>query len=177
MSKLPSYANKGEMTILVMMGTVTQLMANAAKLYQDKGETGWARKLKCASTYIRNVMDARYKTLDREQKQAYDRRYKKMNMYISCTDTERFDPDIQDDVKITVLTNDLYDLAEFAIQQCKSCRKNGQEITDCKYRAIMLRLCVPISDDVDSECPFGDSRQNVKSAVDAEFKFLKSKVV
>jgi len=176
MSKLPSYANKGEMTILVMMGTVTQLMSNAAKFYQDKDKTDWARKLKCASTYVRNVMDARCETLEREQKQAYDRRYKKMNMYVSCNDTERFDPDIQDDVKVTVLTDDLYDLAEFAVEQCKSCRKVAQEITDCKYRAIMLRWSVPISDDVDSECPFGDSRQNVKSAVDAEFKFLKSKI-
>lgn len=177
MSKLPDYANKGEMTILVMMGTVAQLMSNAAKFYQDKDRLDWARKLKCAATYIKNVMNSRYETLDREQQKAHDRRYKKLNMYVSCTDTERFDPDVQDDIKVTVLTDDLYDLAEFAVEQCKSCRKSGQAVTDCKYRAIMLRLCIPISDDVDSECPFGDSRQNVKSAVNAEFKLLKSKIV
>ena len=175
MSKLPDYANKGEMTILVMMGTVTSLMSNAAKYYQDHGRPDWSRKLKCAATYIRHVMDDRYETLDKEQKVAHDRRYKKMNMYISCTDTERFDPDIQDDIKVTVATNDLYDLAEFAVEQCKSCQKCSQAIIDCKYRQIMLRLCVPITDNVDSKCPFGDSRQSVKSAVDAEFLFLKTK--
>jgi hypothetical protein len=175
MSKLPSYANKGEMTILVMMGTVTQLMGNAAKFYQDKGRIDWSRKLNCASTYIKNVMDTRYATLDHEQQKAHDRRYQKMNMYVSCNDTERFDPESQDDAKITVSTDDIYDLAEFAVEQCKSCVKTGHEIIGCKYREIMFRLCVPISD-TDAECPFGDSKQNVKGAVDGEFRFLKTKI-
>lgn len=176
MSKLPTYASKSEMTFLVMMGTVAQLMSNAAKFYQDKQKPDWARKLKCAATYIRNVMDNRYEELDRDQKIAYDRRYKKMNVYVSCTDTERFDPDVQDDPKITVSTDDIYDLAEFAVEQCKSCRKCGQEIVDCKYRVIMLRLAIPISDDTDCECPFGDRKQSVLAAVSGEYKFLKTKI-
>jgi len=65
----------------------------------------------------------------------------------------RFEPERLDDVTCNVLTDDIYEVAEKAVDsECKGCHGNPE----CRMRDIMLRLRVPPSRD-NGACPYANA--------------------
>lgn len=150
MKKAP-YMGRAELLNYLKIGILAGEAENVAKVTEDKG---WARKLKCASTYCKNVITERLKYLSKEQIEAVARRNKHTELLLLTSDQKRIRENKIEE-SIMVETEDLYDLLDLAMKSCLCCEQ-GEYCKDCKYRKMYHRLGVPPLrlNPKDGECEF-----------------------
>lgn len=150
MKKAP-YMGRAELLNYLKIGILAGEAENIAKVTEDKG---WARKLKCASTYCKNVITERLKYLSKDQIGTVARRNKHAEILLLTSDQKRIREDKIEE-SIIVETEDLYDLLDLALKSCLCCEQ-GEFCQDCRYRKMYHRLGVPPLrlNPKDGECEF-----------------------
>ena len=152
--KRQSYCGKEELLDVLKLGV---FMSEAEAIAEKTPEKDWARKLKTVKTYCSNIFDERLTALDKKQKATVLRRYMHTSIKFYSSDQNRIvsKNDDKPDVNITVCTDDLFDLVDLALYNCKSCPQ-GECREKCYYRDLFHRIGVLVCRDEpkDGECEF-----------------------
>jgi hypothetical protein len=95
--------------------------------------------------------------LDDKALRSFDRAYEHLDLIMQSSDKDRFTQDRGDDKAVNVLTDSLYDLAQFAMVGCNS-ECNGKK-KDCMLRDFMVEMRIPVNENTDC-CPYWLPRAN-----------------
>lgn len=129
------YINKWQMVELLKIGCFGDELAEIIKNTKDKE---WHRMLSTALTYVQRVRDQRIEALDNKEKESLYRRYTKTHLLLFSNDERR--TGVLDPVETLVVElEDLYDLADKAMQLCKNCAQ-GDLVKECPTRALYHKL-------------------------------------
>jgi hypothetical protein len=100
--------------------------------------------------------------LDDKSLKAFDRAYEHLDLVMQASDKDRFTQDRGDDKAVNVLTESLYDLAQFAMVGCNGgC--NGKK-AECYLRDLMVEMRIPVNENIDC-CPYWLPKSNNWKAV------------
>lgn len=173
--KRQSYCGKEELLDVLKMGV---FMSEAEAIAEKTPEKDWAKKLKTVKTYCSKIFDERLAALDDKQKGTVLRRYKHTSIKFYTSDQNRIvsKNDDKPETNVTVSTDDLFDLVDLALFNCKSCPQ-GDCREKCYYRELFHRIGVLVNrtDPKDGECEFSNNQVGEVNA--PKHRLLKSEFV
>jgi hypothetical protein len=152
--KRQSYCAKEELLDLLKMGV---FMSECEAIADKTPEKDWAKKLRTIKSYCSKIFDERVAALDEKQRGTVLRRYKHTSIKFYTSDQNRIvsQNDDKPETNITVCTDDLFDLVDLALFNCKSCPQ-GECKEKCYYRELFHRIGVLVCRDnpKEGECEF-----------------------
>lgn len=146
---LPTYLNKEMQAIVSIMRGVSLKMKTISEELTSRGYQFEADHADVASRFLAVTVSNFLQALVHKERKTVERAYMNADVLIRSTDENRYEKDRLDDITANVATDDIYLLAEFALETCKGCR--GKE--ECSLKDTMIRLRVPISRD-EGKCPY-----------------------
>lgn len=151
--KRQPYMSRPELIDFLKIGT---LAGEAEAIAERTSEKDWRQKLKTIATYANRITDERLKTLDKKQLSTVERRHKHTILKLVTTDQDRYEPnDGKPEERITVNTDDLYDIVDLALLSCRKCPQ-GDVCAKCEFRTVYHRIGVPPirTNPAEGECEF-----------------------
>jgi len=147
---LPSYISKNMQKPVIIMRAVSLLLRGVAKDLEKAGYEYQADHADLASRVLAVAVEDFRTALDQKEREAFERVYNHTDVMISAVDKNRFTKEEIDDVTITVAREDMYNIAEKAIEgHCKGCQGN----CECTLKDTMIKLRIPVSQDR-GKCPY-----------------------
>jgi len=151
--RLPNYLNKEMQAIVTIMRAFCMKLSDITKSLEERGYEFEADHVDVASRFLAVAVEDFRMNLDKKERAAYERGYSHNEVTIISPNENRFEPECLDDITCNVATDDLYELAELAIEAgCKGCHGKPE----CRAKDIMLRLRVPPSRD-NGKCPYSNA--------------------
>lgn len=160
-----SYMNGKSILELVKVGCFSTELKKIAEDTKARAKTDkekeWAKKFKCAHTYLQKIIHERLACLDKSQVKSVDRRCDHTVIEVYTTDQVRTEKE-KDGVTyepVTLEFNDFATLAELMLIGCRLCPQ-GKYVKDCPYRPLMHKVCIPVlrENPAEGECEFmGDN--------------------
>ena len=166
--KKAAYMAKAELMQFLKLSVLWGEVEEAVKTTEEKN---WRRKLKCICTYLDNILDERLRGIDKEQLQTDERRSKHSCLKLYTSDQNRTIQDNQLEEKITMATEDVYDLVDMALLTCYRCEQGGC-VKDCKIRRILHTIgCPPIrTEPQQGECEFTTNAAGEVKSISPQYK-------
>lgn len=150
------YLNRDDKTAAVTIGGVAAYLEQRAEKERQLGRKERAKYLKMATAWASKALQDYVQPLADEQARLVIREAQRSIVGV-YTPSEAAARRRQVDTTMTVLVEDLYDLA-VAVQEeaCYKCTKTGRERAECPARRVMLALDIPVYDDKapEGECPY-----------------------
>lgn len=164
----------------VCAGELEAIAKNTKEHAKTRKEKEWGKKLACACTYARNVLNERLEKVEGEQLWAVKRRHDNTVMRMYTSDQIRLEESVRPAnvpyEAVTIGINDLQVLAELAFCACQNCPQQGA-VEHCEYRKVMHRLGIPVArmEVVKGQCEFRvDDEQ--KPFPPQEFEIIREEV-
>ena len=154
MKKSP-YMASAEMSQIIWCSAMLQMVE---KMLETTKEKEWVKRLKTIETLINKIVVERLVCLDPVEKDKVERRAKNLACKVYSYDDARVDRS-DHGRKVTVMFEDLLDIADLALLECTSCPQ-GDVVKDCRYRKAFHKLGLTC----------GSSRENPKEG-ECEFRF------
>jgi hypothetical protein len=152
--KRQSYCARDELLDLLKMGV---FMSECEAIADKTPEKDWAQKLRTMKSYSSKIFDERLAALDPKAKATVLRRYKHSAIKFYTSDQNRIisKDDGKPESHVTVCFDDLFDLVDLALFNCKACPQ-GECIKQCYYRELFHRLGVIANkiEPQEGECEF-----------------------
>lgn len=153
--KRESYMSKNELLDFLKIGILAGEVEIIAKRTPEKD---WQRKMKCAATYLGNIVNERLKALAPEQLQTVSRRNKHTEIKLFTSDQIRLQGESRMEDAVTVDTDVLYDVVDLAMLSCFKCAQ-GDLVKDCRFRKHFHTIGVSVcrTNPKEGECEFSTS--------------------
>ena len=154
MKKSP-YMASAEMSQIMWCASILQMVEEMLKTTKEKE---WIKRFKTIETLINKTVGERLLCLEQVERDKVERRAKNLATKVYSYDDARVDRS-DHGRKVTVMFEDLLDIADLALLECKSCPQ-GDVVKDCRYRKAFHKLGLTC----------GSSRENPKAG-ECEFRF------
>lgn len=132
----------------VCAGELDAIAKNTREFAKTAKEKEWGKKVACAATYARNVLNERLERVEGEQLWSVKRRNDNTVMRMYTSDQIRLEESVNPAnvpfEAVTVAINDLQVLAELAFCACQNCPQQGA-VEKCEYRTVMHRIGMPVA--------------------------------
>jgi hypothetical protein len=117
-----------------------------------------AEKSKKCEESIGELLDLIFENVDQTQIEQVRDETQKMKVIIRYKDSAVYDYELAKkmDGVTPIQTEELYDICEFALQECTMCRLKGEFVDECKRRKLFIKYHIePVNYDVsDGKCPY-----------------------
>lgn len=154
MKKSP-YMASAEMSQIIWCSAILQMIEQMLKTTKEKE---WVKRFKTVETLINKTVVERLVALEQVERDKVERRAKNLATKVYSYDDARVDRS-DHNRKVTVVFEDLLDIADLALLECKSCPQ-GDVVKNCRYRQAYHKLGLTC----------GSSRENPKDG-ECEFRF------
>lgn len=161
-----TYLNQKERNDVLVLASFKVYMGELAEKFEKlKRPKDMIKYTKMSRTFCNKVLQAQLEGLNKKEIEKILLESKKMNVSVKYKDQalREFEEVKKMDDIFPIKTNDLLDLCEDALLNCRRCKKIGEEAVNCRLRQILFEIEIePFNyDATGNECQYYDDREEI----------------
>ncbi len=153
------YLNKEDRYNTIILGTLVDFMNNLIIKFEElKRPKSVIKFMKMSRSFCLKVIDWYFQNLDDKYKHDVINEMKKLEIIVKQkTEAIREFKEMEKiESNMVVVTEDFYEICEYALLVCMKCKAGKEQIAECKLKEAMIRNNVPVMhlEISDDGCPY-----------------------